>query len=620
MLKVRASLLLAVLVFSVSGEAADIDDRRLLGAGAEQGSWLTYGRDYSNQRFSPLTQITRANVKHLRPAWIYQSGANSTFQATPIVADGIMYVSLPFNHVVALDAASGREVWRYKHERRTQKMCCGPANRGIAVAYGKVYLGTVDGRLIGLDARDGKLVWDVTLAEGLDMAAESTGQLAADDPLRGLRVTGTTGVGANMAPLVYKGKVIVGITGVGYGLHLESERPGVPLGAIVGIAGESQRAGFYAAFDAETGARVWQFDSTPAIGWEGEFRGTTPDGATLERDLQGERAATERYRDSAKRGGGSAWTTPAVDPELGLIYAGTGNPSPQMDDLTRPGDNLYTVSLVALDAETGELRWHFQQVPHDLWGYDVASPQVLFSVPTENGVVRAVGQAGKTGWLYVLDRRSGRLLYKSEAFVPQHNLFRRPTAEGIAIAPGAGGGANWSPVSFDPRGGVVFVAAMHVPTRYTVREIPADGDKPALRYTSLEAVDGPRWGVLSAIDTRRRGRIKWQVKTPEPLIGGVLATAGNLVFSGEGNGHFSAYDSLTGERLWQFQCGAGVNAPPIAFESGGRQYVAVAAGGNALFGIKEGGAIIAFALPESDGHAHKPAVRNPDSPDSPQLQ
>jgi glucose dehydrogenase len=584
--------------FATHAQGGVVDDARLLGAASERASWLTYGRDYSNQRFSPLAQIQAGNVERLRPAWIFQGGVSATFQATPIVVDGVMYLSLPFNHVVALDAASGKEVWRYQHKRRTEKMCCGPGSRGVAVAYGKVFLGTVDARLIALDQKTGKPVWDVPLVEDTAGETERTEQLAADDPLRKSRVTGSTGVGASMAPLVYRGKVIIGITGVGYGLHLDSDRPGAPLGAVVGIAGQSQRAGFYAAFDAQSGRRLWQFDSTRPSGWEGAFRTTTPDGAPLDRDIEQEKAALARHRDAWKRGGGSAWTTPAVDPQLGLVFLGIGNPSPQMDDVTRPGDNLYTVSLVALDVETGALRWHYQEVPHDMWGYDVASPPLLIDVQHEGASVPAVAQAGKTGWLYVLDRRSGRLLYKSEAFVPQSNLFKRPTAEGVVIAPGGGGGANWSPLSYDARTGLVYVPALHMPMRYTVREIPATADKPAVRYTSLEPVDGPRWGTLSAIDTRDRGRIRWQVKTPDPLVGGVLATAGDVLFTGEGNGNFSAFHARTGERLWQFNCGAGVNAPPVTYQIDGKQYVAVAAGGNAIFGFKQGEAVIAFALPD----------------------
>lgn len=593
------SVIFAALSMMSSAEIAsggEIDDARLFAAATDRASWLTYGRDYANQRFSPLTQINVSTVARLVPRWVYQSGVAATFQATPIVVDGVIYLSLPFNHVVALDAKTGRELWRYEHKRRTDKMCCGPANRGVAVAYGKVFIGTVDARLIALDQKSGKPLWDKPLVEELAGKGETTEQFAMDDPLRKQRVFGATGVGANMAPVVYKGKVIMGITGVGYGLHLESDRPGAPIGAVVGFAGESQRAGFYAAFNAATGERIWQFDSTPASGWEGQFRTATADGAPLDRDIAREKATFTQYPDAAKRGGGSAWTTPAVDPELGLIYLGIGNPSPQMDDVTRPGDNLYTASLVALDVETGKLRWHYQQVPHDMWGLDVASPPVLFDAEVDGQRVPAVAEAGKTGWLYVLDRRDGKLLYKSEAFVPQHNQFRRPTPEGVVIAPGAAGGANWSPIAYDSRTGLAYVVALHMPTRYTVHELPATADKPAVRYTMLDLAGGPAWGTLTALDTGNRGKIRWQVKTQQPLVGGVLATAGDLVFTGEGDGNLAAFDSRSGARLWQFNCGAGVNAPPVTYELDGVQYILVAAGGSSIFGYRQGDAVLAFAL------------------------
>src|SRR4029079_1028409 len=272
MLGIVATLCVLLLPAWAYGLDSLHDDARLLQAHRDVSNWLTYGRDYGNQRFSPIAQINTTNVGRLAPRWVYQSGVASTFQTTPIVADGVMYLSLPFNHVVALDAKSGKELWRYQHKRRTEKMCCGPANRGVAVAYGKVFIGTVDARLIALDQKSGKPLWDIPLVEDLDGATEKTDQLGADDPNRNSRVSGSTGVGANMAPLVYKGKVIIGITGVGYGLHLDSERAGAPLGAVVGIAGQSQRAGFYAAFDANTGKKMWQFDSTPTSGWEGKFR------------------------------------------------------------------------------------------------------------------------------------------------------------------------------------------------------------------------------------------------------------------------------------------------------------------------------------------------------------
>jgi glucose dehydrogenase len=295
---------------------------------------------------------------------------------------------------------------------------------------------------------------------------------------------------------------------------------------------------------------------------------------------------------------GSGWTTPAIDPAFGLIYLGVGNPSPQMDDVTRPGDNLYTVSLVALDVDSGKLRWHFQEVPHDMWGYDVASPPVLFDADVGGRRVAAVGHASKTGWFYVLDRRTGRFLFKSEPFVPQRNLFRRPSPDGIEIVPGAAGGANWSPVSFDARAGLAYVAALHLPMRYSVREVPATAAQPAVRYTAVEPVGGPQWGTLTAIDVQNQGKIRWQVTAGEPLIGGVLATAGNLLFTGEGNGNFDAFDSRTGELLWQFNCGAGVNAPPVTYMVEGKQYIAVAAGGSQLFGYKQGEAVVVFGLGE----------------------
>ena len=599
MIRARTFLLVVCALCAVPGpapvHAGEVDDERLLAAAKDPANWLHYGRDYSNQRFSPLAQIDAGNVKRLVPKWIYQSGVSSTFQASPIVADGVMYLSLPFNHVVALDAKSGRELWRYEHKRRTPKMCCGPANRGVALAYGKVFMGTVDARLIALDAGTGAIVWDIPLVEEVGSESERLDQLAKDDPLRAQRVTGATGVGANMAPIVYKGRVVIGITGVGFGLHLDSDRPGAPVGAVVGIAGQSQRAGFYAAFDAATGRKLWQFDST-VEGWEGEFRATTADGEALDRDIAREKAALGQYKDAWKRGGGSAWTTPAIDPQLGMIYLGIGNPSPQMDDVTRPGDNLYTVSLVALDIETGKLRWHFQQVPHDMWGYDVASPPVLFDAEIAGRRVAAVGQAGKTGWFYVLDRKTGQFLYKSEPFVPHGNLFKRPTTQGVEIFPGAAGGASWSPVSFDGRTGLAYVAAIHMPMRYTVREVPATADRRAVRYTALEPVKGEQWGTLSAIDTRNRGKIRWQLRSADPLVGGVVATAGNLLFVGEGSGNFNAFDSRSGELLWQFNCGAGVNAPPITYLVEGRQYVAVAAGGSQIFGYRQGEAVVVFGL------------------------
>ena len=578
---------------------APIDDLRLLATGEEAGEWLLPGRDYANRRFSPLDRVTPANVKGLVPKWIYQTGTAATFQTTPLVADGVMYVSAPFSHVMALDARTGRELWRYEHKARTKKLCCGPANRGVALGYGKVFVASVDARLIALDQKTGKVAWDVPLADAseADRPSEDRATLTGSDPALKGKVSGATGIGANSAPLVFDGKVVVGITGVGYGLHVDSERPGTPLGAVVGVAGRYGRPGFLAAFDARTGEPVWQFDTTEQD-WEGGFVEKTAYGVPMHRDIAAEKAAAADHKDAWHYGGGSIWHAPAYDPKSGLLFLGIGNPSPQVAGESRPGDNLHTSSLVALDGKTGKLVWSYQQVPHDLWGYDVASPPTLFDLTVDGKPVPVVGQASKLGWYFVHERASGNLLFKSDAFVPQANLFQQPTPEGTVIAPGVGGGVNWSPTSIDEASGIAYLAAMHWPATYRAQVIPPTGDKPPVHYFNIEPAASGMYGLLTALDLKNGGKILWQQKTPEPLVGGVLATKGGLVFNGEGNGDFAAYDAKSGEKLWRFQCGAGVNAPPIAYRLDGKDYVAVAAGGSSLWGFRQGGAVVVFGLPD----------------------
>lgn len=559
-----------------------------------QTDWPHYGLSLTGQRFSALTQINTANVNTLTPAWQINTGVKATFQATPIVVNGIMYLSLSFNHVLALNAVTGKPIWRYEHDRRQEwPMCCGPANRGVAVANGKVFIGTVDARLIALDATSGRKLWDIDVATQLVKTEQQT-ELNNQDPNKTRKITGGTGVGIAMSPVVYRNKVIVGITGVGYGLHIDNPTSDAPLGAVIGVTGRYGRPGFLAAFDVNDGHPVWQFDTIPAKGWEGKFTLQTADGNQFDRDIQHEQASLAAYPDAARFGGGSAWSTPSIDPNTNTLYFGTGNPSPQMNDISRPGDNLYTVSLVALDTETGQYKWHYQQVPHDLWGYDLASPPVLFNYKHQGKSIAAVGQASKTGWFYIHDRATGQFLTKSEAFVPQKNLFKKATPEGTVIYPGILGGANWSPVSLDEQQQRVYIAAIHSPIKYTLHDQPGNAK---LSYAASEPTEDPRWGLLSAIDLSN-GKIAWQQKTDQPLIGGVLSTAGGLLFCGEGNGAFKAYDSNSGKILWQYQSEFGVNAPPITFEYQGKQYISVVSGGNSLFGFKQGDAILTFALPK----------------------
>ena len=595
----RNAVLLAVSFLSLAGaaRAAEITDQRLLDAGSDKSEWLMNGRTYAADRFSPLDQIDTGNVARLAPAWIYQTGKPATFQATPLVADGVMYLSEPMSSVTALDAKTGAKLWHYEYKATTKKLCCGPANRGVGLGYGKVYIATVDAHLVALDAKTGKLAWNITMATADASSAESNAMMKGVGNDASRQASGQSGFGANSAPLVYDGKVFAGVVGVGYGLHLESERPGAPLGTVVGIAGKYGASGFLAAFDAQTGKRVWQWDTTQP-GWEGDYVQKTAYGVPLPRDVAQEKAEDAHDKDAWKYGGGSMWNTPALDPKLGLLYFGTGNPSPQATGTGRPGDNLWSVSLVALDVKTGVLKWGFQQVPHDLWGYDVASPASLFDVTVDGKSVPAVGEASKIGWYFVNDRRDGKLLFKSEPFVPQENLFAKPSPEGVTTSPGVGGGASWSPASVDTKKGIAYVAAMHLPTTFKTATLPAADGKPPVDYTTAEPADVPRFGTLTAIDLQHGGKMLWQAKTPQPLVGGVAATAGGLVFTGEGGGDFDAYEAATGKKLWRFACGAGVNAPPITYAIDGRQYVAVAAGGSAIWGYPQGDALMVFALPQ----------------------
>ena len=592
-------------LFSLSGAAlaAEVDDTRLLGAPEDHDNWLTYGHGYANQRYSGLDQITTDNVQRLVPKWIYQTGVLGTFPTSPIVADGVMYLTTPYNHVIALDAATGTQRWRYTHEMAVDKLCCGTHNRGVAIGYGRLYMITADARLVALDIATGALVWDMpvvdpTTGDPADLqAVKDMKALTADDaanPESAAKLNQLTRFAGNMAPVVYDGKVFVGVSGTGYSAVLgdaESDSP-----SVLGRAGTRRglRA-FLSAYNVTNGQLAWRWYSTAAQGWEGEFVQHTSFGDTLERDVETERANADKYKDAWKGGGGSIYSSPSIDPELGLIYFGTGNASPGYADHKRPGDNLYTASLIALDVKTGELRWYHQIVPHDIWGYDVANPPVLFDFVSNGTTVPAVAEASKTGWLHVFNRATGEALQRSEAFVPHNDLiFHRPTPEGIVIAPGAGGGANWPPTSYSPQTGWLYVSGTHNPTRYQLEAGEAD-QPPSIALSFVE--NGESWGTLSAIDPSD-GKIKWQEKTDLPLMSGSVATAGGVLFYGESHGDFVARNAKDGAKLWHFNTGAGVNAPPVTYTVEGKQFVAVASGGHKLFKFPLGDAVIAFGLPD----------------------
>ena len=333
------------------------------------------------------------------------------------------------------------------------------------------------------------------------------------------------------------------------------------------------------------------FDDKAPNGWFGTWAPKAED-ADLHRDLAKEKGDSGKFADAWKTGGGGVWTTPAYDKDLNLIFLSVGNPSPDLDGSVRPGDNLYTDCIVAIDATSGKTKWYYQTVPHDVWDLDATSPPAVVTV----GGQKVVIHAGKTGWVYVLDAATGKLVRKSQNFVPQENMFSLPTEKGNRMLPGANGGSEWSPVSIDPTLGYAFVAALHQPMNYIVHTAPWEKGKLWLGSAFVAIPGEEQYGLFSAVDLKT-GKVAWQNKVPQPMMGGSLATAGGLTFTGEGNGNFNAYDSKTGKMLWQFNAGAGCNSAPMSFTHAGEQFVAVACGGNFQISYPLGHALMVFGLP-----------------------
>ena len=522
---------------------AQVTQDRLLRAADEPQNWLTYSGGYFSQRHSPLRQIDPANVKNLEMKWVLQNQVFGAWQSTPLVVDGIMYVTQRPNDVLAVDAKTGRAFWQYRYTVSPDaRVCCGSNNRGVAILGDMLYMGTLDAHLVALDAKNGRPLWNI----------------AVGDPKLGYSIT--------MAPLVVKDKVLVGVGGGEYGIR-----------------------GFIAAFDAKTGKEAWRFYTIPGPGEPGHdtWKG-----------------------DAWKTGGGSIWVTPSYDPALNLTYWGVGNPGPDWNPDQRPGDNLYTDSVVALDADTGTLKWHFQFTPNDAYDYDSVQVAVLADIKWLGTPVRALFWANRNGFFYVLDRATGRFL-SGEPFVKVNWASRldergrpvqTPQPPGQPTWPGNQGGTNWYSPSFSPRTGLFYVSAWegyasiyrkeeseYVPGRNfsgggfsVLTPVPGAPGVRIGRTTPINNwTDAVGHGAVMAIDPNT-AKTKWKFDQFDVTDSGILTTATDLLFTGGREGYFYALDARTGAELWTASLGGQIVNAPISYSVNGKQYVAVISG-NSLF-------------------------------------
>jgi PQQ-dependent dehydrogenase (methanol/ethanol family) len=569
---------LAALDVAVSAPLAKADASWRRPAGKD---FPLVGGSWGNQRHSSLDKINKGNVGKLGAAWTLHLEDGRTagnMQATPIVLAGVMFISSGPGNVFAIDAKSGAIKWTYRSEAKVGSM----TSRGVAVADGKVFSGQRDNTLIAIDQQTGKLLWKT------EMAAAGPAFTAAP-------------------PIYYDGRVYIGVAG-----------------------GEGGVRGQFGAYDAATGKELWKFWTLPG---PGEFGHDTWEG------------------DSWKYGGGPVWTHPALDPDLGMVYIAVGNAGPDNDGRDRGGDNLFTASIVALDARTGAYKWHFQEVHHDIWDYDNSASPVLADIRYRGEPRKILMHAGKTGFMYVLDRVSGKpLVGIEERPVPQEPRMKTaktqpfplgdsfvPTcpepgsvAEGakstcifgtyweepVIMAPGTLGGLSWAPMTFSPQTNLIYVAGSVINSGYGLRRQVWD-DSTRTFKTVDEGVGffrppgEPRSGTLTAMDPTTN-RIVWQKRMTYPIGtgSGLLSTAGGLLLHGEPDGNLVAYDITTGNPLWQFQTGAGVDAPVATYEVDGQQYVAVLAGGSNFTLSSRGDSLWAFKI----GGALAPAPAPPAPP------
>ena len=534
----------ALLLAAVSLPAQVSFDRLLRSSDTPQ-DWLNYSGGFLSQRYSGLDQITPGNVKNLEQKWIFQARSLEKFEATPIVADGVMYTVQAPNDIVALDAATGRIFWIYSYSPAPQaRLCCGRVNRGLAILGDTLFMGTIDAHIVAVDAKNGHLLWNSKVA----------------DPEAGYAIT--------HAPLVVKDKVIVGTAGGEYGIR-----------------------GFLAAYDVHSGKEVWRFNNIPGPGEKGH----------------------ETWAgDSWKHGAASVWVTGSYDPDLNLTYWGIGNPGPDWNADLRMGDNLYSDCAVALDADTGKLKWYFQFTPHDDFDFDSVQVPVLADLDWKGARRRVLLWANRNGFFYTLDRATGEFLVGKpfakvtwakgldEKGRPMRAANMVPTPDGTLIYPGNQGGTNWYSPSYSPHTGLFYIPtwdnyySVYVKEKVDFAEgrlftgpLPKS-PVPLIRppqIVSRKEEDG--YGAIRAIDPQTGDR-KWEYKMTDVTDSGILTTATDLLFVGGREGYFMALDARSGALLWKAVVGGQVSAGPMSYSAGGKQYVAISAG-NSLFvyGLRE---------------------------------
>jgi quinohemoprotein ethanol dehydrogenase len=540
---------------------AGVDAARIMGADREPGNWLTYGRTYSEQRFSPLKQITDQNVQQLGLAWYFDLEARRGQESTPLVVDGVMYFTTSWSKVVALDAATGKLLWSYDPKVPPSwavNACCDVGNRGVAAWEGKVFVGTLDGRLIALDAAKGEPVWETQTFEP------------------GVRYT-ITG-----APRVVKGKVLIGNGGAEMGVR-----------------------GYVSAYDAGTGKLVWRFYTVPG-----------DPSKPFESPILKEAVKTWSGQWWKNGGGGTVWDAMAYDPRLDLLYLGTGNADPWARKIrgAKAADNLFASSLIALRPDTGEYVWHYQENPADEWDYDSAEQIILADLSLDGQVRQVLLHAPKNGFFYVLDRATGKLI-SAKPFTPvtwatgidmkTGRPIESPAAQyersdkPALVSPGPGGAHSWHPASYSPQTGLVYFPVLEAGFAYKTAShfrhsllafnTGTDGvaagmpQAPEVKKAILSSIKGH----LAAWDPVKQKEV-WRAERPGPLNGGALSTAGNLVFEGTGLGQFEALRATTGEKLWSASTESGVMAGPVSYSVNGEQYVAVLVGWGGVLPLAAG--------------------------------